>query len=415
MNYNIKKILLITFITLFLNACVTTGNNVISSAKEKIFDAGGNDNNVGLNLVEENIDQDQEEVQYLSSHRNLNIVVPTFDPGIENDEKVFQELRNFESRRFAVKLKTALEDTNRLGAVRVTPNTSASGQIYVLGKIKASNGQKVKIKVKVIDASGKKIMDKNFSKKIDGSHYSNSRTKNTDAYNPLFEEVAEKIVEKIEKLNSKRVNELVNISNLRFGAEFSPESFNTYFEKKNNKYVLKSLPSDDDPMWQRVNSIMIREQLFVDSLQSHYDKFVNFSNQSYILWQSQSYNEIVAEKKAKTKAIGRGILGALSIAAAVASASAPKDYNDDYSGEVAMLTLGGKLLEDAAKYKAEAKMHRDSIKELGESIDAELAPNLIEFENKTIELSGNARQQFIEWRKFLKKMYELEKTPDVQL
>ena len=177
--------------------------------------------------------------------------------------------------------------------------------------------------------------------------------------------------------------------------------------KKNNKYVLKSLPSDDDPMWQRVNSIMIREQLFVDSLQSHYDKFVNFSNQSYILWQSQSYNEIVAEKKAKTKAIGRGILGALSIAAAVASASAPKDYNDDYSGEVAMLTLGGKLLEDAAKYKAEAKMHRDSIKELGESIDAELAPNLIEFENKTIELSGNARQQFIEWRKF-KKMYELE-------
>ena len=122
MNYNIKKILFITFITLFLNACVTTGNNVISSAKEKIFDADGNANNVGLNLVEENIDQEQEEVQYLSSHRNLNIVIPTFDPGIENDEKVFQELRNFESRRFAVKLKTALEDTNRVGAVRVTPN-----------------------------------------------------------------------------------------------------------------------------------------------------------------------------------------------------------------------------------------------------------------------------------------------------
>ena len=41
-------------------------------------------------------------------------------------------------------------------------------------------------------------------------------------------------------------------------------------------------------------------------------------------------------------------------------------------------------------------------------IDAELAPNVIEFENKTIELSGNAKQQFIEWRNFLKKMYELE-------
>ena len=175
------------------------------------------------------------------------------------------------------------------------------------------------------------------------------------------------------------------------------------------------MPSEDDPMLQRVNSIMIREQLFVDSLQSHYDKFANLSNQSYVLWQGQSYNEIIAERKAKTKALGRGILGALSIAAAVASATAPKNYNDDYSGEVAMLTLGGKLLEDAAKYKAEAKMHRDSIKELGASIDAELAPNVIEFENTTIELSGNAKQQVIEWSKFLKKMYELEKTPDVQL
>ena len=47
------------------------------------------------------------------------------------------------------KLKVALETTNRVGAVRVTPNTSASGQIYVLGKIIESNGYKVKIKVKV--------------------------------------------------------------------------------------------------------------------------------------------------------------------------------------------------------------------------------------------------------------------------
>ena len=53
-----------------------------------------------------------------------------------------------------------------MGAVRVTPNTSASGQIYVLGKIIESNGYKVKIKVKVIDASGKKILIKIFQKKL---------------------------------------------------------------------------------------------------------------------------------------------------------------------------------------------------------------------------------------------------------
>ena len=415
MNYKFKKITIIIFTTLFLNACVTGGKDVISSAKEKVFNNTNDDgNNVGFTIKSDSIEEKNQKNVKISEHRNLNIIIPTFDPGTENNEKVFQELRNFEARRFAVKLKVALENTNRVGAVRVTPDTSASGQIYVLGKIKESNGYKVKIKIKVIDASGKKILDKDFSEKIDSNHYNNARTKNIDAYNPLFQEAALKIIEKIEKLNSKKISDLINISNLRFGAEFSPESFDEYLGRRNNKFSLKALPSEDDPMWQRINSIMIREQLFVDSLQSHYDKFANISNQSYVLWQNQSYNEIIAERTAKTKAVGRGILGALSIAAAVASASR-SDYNDNYSGEVAMLTLGGKLLEDAAKYKAEAKMHRDSIKELGDSIDAELAPNVIEFENKTIELSGNAKQQYIEWRKFLKKMYDLEKTPNIQL
>ncbi len=423
---NLKKIIFYIFVTISLSACISTGKNVlnsgkdaINSAKEKIFSENDSENDVGLNLDEENQNQNDqvETTSQIIPQRSLNIIIPAFDPGTdEEDEEVFEELRNFESRRFAVKLKLALENTNKVGAVRVTPNTSASGQIYVLGKIKQSNGQKVKIKVKVIDAAGKKIMDKNFSKKIKSSHFSNIRTKNTDAYNELFEEVALKVVEKLQKLDSIEVNKLVNISDLRFGSEFSPESFNAYLSKKKNKYKLVALPSEDDPMWQRVNSIKVREQLFVDSLQSHYDKFVSSSNQSYILWQSQSYNEILAEREAKKKAIGRGVLGVLSIAAAVASASSPyKNDNYDYKGEVAMATLGGKLLEDAAKFKAEAKMHRDSINELGSSIDSELAPNIIEFENKTIELSGNAKQQFIEWRKFLQKMYELEKTPDVQL
>lgn len=420
MFYKFKKLILFFPFILLLNACVNTGKNtldsgknVLSSAKEKIFNSENKDSNIGVNLDEE-ISNQKENLEYYSNHRSLNIIIPTFDPGIEEDEDVFEELRNFESRRFAVKLKVAIENTNRVGAVRVTPNTSASGQIYVIGKIKKSNGQKIKLKIKVIDASGKKIMDKKFSKNIDISHYGSVRTKNFDAYNELFDEIAVKIVEKLETLKEEKVTELVNISKLRFGATFSPESFDSYLKVKKNRYSLMAMPSDNDPMWERVNSIMIREQLFVDTLQSHYDKFVNSANQSYILWQSQSHNEIIAEKEAKKKAISRGVLGVLSIAAAVASASAPGP-RDDYSGEVAMVTLGGKLLEDSAKYKAEAKMHRDSLKELGSSIDAELAPNVIEFENKTIELSGNAKQQFIEWRSFLKKMYELEKTPDVQL
>ena len=41
------------------------------------------------------------------------------------------------------------------------------------------------------------ISSKDFSKKIDSSHYNNARTKNIDAYDPLFEEASLKIIEKI--------------------------------------------------------------------------------------------------------------------------------------------------------------------------------------------------------------------------
>ena len=57
----------------------------------------------------------------------------------------------------------------------------------------------------------------------------------------------------------------------------------------------------------------------------------------------------------------------------------------------------------------------DALAELGESIDMELAPQVIEFEKKTVELTGTAREQFAQWRAFLKKIYAQESVPDVQL
>ena len=58
MNYNLKKITLIISTTLLLNACVTGGKDVISSAKEKVFNRESNENNnVGLSLEADNIEK----------------------------------------------------------------------------------------------------------------------------------------------------------------------------------------------------------------------------------------------------------------------------------------------------------------------------------------------------------------------
>ena len=62
-------------------------------SKEKVFNSTNDDsNNVGLNLEVDSLEEDNQENVQISEHRNLNIIIPTFDPGIENSEKVFRSL-----------------------------------------------------------------------------------------------------------------------------------------------------------------------------------------------------------------------------------------------------------------------------------------------------------------------------------
>ena len=60
-------------------------------------------------------------------------------------------------------------------------------------------------------------------------------------------------------------------------------------------------------------------------------------------------------------------------------------------------------------------MHRDALNELGKSIDVELAPRVVAYDKETVELTCNAKEQFAQWRAFLQKIYEAERTPAVQL
>jgi len=73
------------------------------------------------------------------------------------------------------------------------------------------------------------------------------------------------------------------------------------------------------------------------------------------------------------------------------------------------------MLGKSFQTSKEAKVHRDALNELGESIDVELAPQVVAFEQDTQKLTGTAKEQFGQWRAFLKKMYEQERTPEVEL
>jgi hypothetical protein len=366
------------------------------------------------------------ETQPAASGPLLEVIIPVFDPGLpeseeDEDEEVWPELRRAEANRFALKMKDALDATGKFGAVRVTPDGTATGDLYVLGRIEASNGREVAVEIEVVDISGKRWLEKSFEHEVSEDFHRDQRNKGKDPYDPLFEQAAAKIVEELSDHSLQELADLQYIADLRFGTNFSEETFMPYMETKGNIFSLVSKPSDNDPMLERVKAIRVRDQLFIDSLQDNYTAFSDQMNESYLMWQEQSLFETLAARDAKRKSMGQALGGVLLIGLAVLAGVSGSNSNSTgasaagATGAILGGLAGASLLSKSFKTSEEAKVHRDALNELGQSIDMELSPRVIAFERQSVELTGDAREQFAQWREFLQKIYAQEQTPDVQL
>jgi len=379
---------------------------------------------VGPSLSSTYFEPKQKEV--VDTTPKLDVIIPVFDPGLPKDpddyedENIWPELRRAEANRFAYKLKEKLEATGRFGSVRVTPDRAATGDLYVLGKIKESNGEEVEIDITVFDISGEEWLDESFDHEVSNAFHKNLRNKGFDPYDPVFEEAAAEIADTLDEYDSKTLEDLHYLADLRFGASFSEATFMQYIGKDGNEYELTGKPSDTDPMLQRVKAIRVRDRLFIDGLQNNYAAFSAQMNESYLMWQEQSLLEIQAKRAANRKSIGQALGGAALIGLGILSAIA--GGNSSSSGVRAAgsagLILGGiagvSLISQSFRTSEEAKIHRDSLNELGRSVDMEMAPQVIAFDKKSVELSGDAKEQFMQWRTFLQRIYAEEMTPDVQ-
>lgn len=353
-----------------------------------------------------------------------DVVIPVFSPGLSESEAnyeedgIWPELRRAEANRFAYQLKQALDDSGMFGAVRVTPNGTASGDLYVLGEIITSNGQEVEFSLNAIDASNQQWLNEKIDHEVHEGFYKNPRNDGKDPYQPAFDEAAERIIEALLKQQQTHLSQLKSIADLRFAASFNEEAFSDYLDSSGRQIKLIGLPSDADPMFERVQSIRVREQLFVDNLQQQYGNFSTQMNDSYLAWQEASATELELQKAAKTKSALKILGGVALVAAAVAAAVSGNSTQQNVGRDVAVIAggVGGAvLISSGFKSREEAKFHQDAINELGESINLEMAPQVMTYEEESVELTGDIEDQFQQWRAFLNRMYQLEATPDVQL
>lgn len=354
----------------------------------------------------------------------LDVIIPVFSPGLSasaaeyEEEGIWPELRRAEANRFAYKLKTALDESGKFGAVRVAPNSTASGDLFAVGEIIESNGQELEFSLRVVDASGKQWLNETIDHEVGEGFYKNPRNDGKDPYDPAFDKAAQAIIEALLKQKQSELAQLQNINDLRFAASFNEQAFNEYLDTSGQQIKLVSMPSDADPMFERVKSIQVREQLFVDNLQQNYSAFSQQMDESYLAWQEASATEMQLRKEAKTKSIWKMIGGAVLIGAAVAAATSGSSNDPRFGRDLATVAggIGGAvLISSGFKSREEAKFHQEALNELGESVNLEMAPQVMTYEEESVELTGDIDEQFRQWRAFLNRMYQLEATPDVQL
>jgi len=354
----------------------------------------------------------------------LDVIIPVFSPGLSDsaaeyeEEGIWPELRRAEANRFAYKLKTALDESGKFGAVRVAPNSTASGDLFAVGEIIESNGQELEFSLNVVDASGKQWLNETIDHEVGEGFYKNPRNDGKDPYDPAFDKAAQAIIEALLKQQQSELTQLQNINDLRFAASFNEQAFMEHLDTSGQQIKLVSMPSDADPMFERVKSVQVREQLFVDNLQQNYSAFSQQMDDSYLAWQEASATEMQLRKEAKTKSIWKMIGGAVLIGAAVAAATSGSSNDPRFARDLATVAggIGGAvLITSGFKSREEAKFHQEALNELGESVNLEMAPQVMTYEEESVELTGDIDEQFRQWRDFLNRMYQLEATPDVQL
>ena len=349
----------------------------------------------------------------------LDIGILLFDPNIpdENKEFIFPEIRKAEARYIPYHLKKTLQDTGFWGGVWVVPEKLKSIDLIISGRIEVSNGLDVSIRIGAWDITGKEWVNKVYSSTIAQSSYSKRRDLTQDPYQNIYNKIANDLVKLKQELKQQQLQRINEIGDIRFAAELIPAVYKDYLTKnKKNIYEAQRLPDDDDSIMQRVYNIQEREFLLLDTLNEYYAQLYENISQPYENWRKLSREDMITYEELKKSARTRKMLGAAALIGAIVS-----DGDSQASKSMQQMAIYGGMeaMKSGFSKTSEAKIYKESMKELGTAFDSEAEPLIIELEGQTIRLTGSAQEKFLEWRKLLKQIYTDEtgfpiSTPSVQ-
>lgn len=344
----------------------------------------------------------------------LNVSIEVFDPGVLPGDAgdangLSMDIRKAEARYMPELLRTTMEKTGYWGAVRVVPPGMTGSELLVRGTILASTGEQLDLEITASDASGRAWFNRVYRDGVEASFYQANEIFG-DAFQPLYNSIANDLAARLKQLTAPEITEIRRIAELQFAADIAPDAFNNYLEAGQDGEVrIVHLPSEDDPMYMRVQAIRERDLMMIDTLNGHFDNFHREMRQPYTEWRKARSDEAQKQRELEKAATARTLLGVASIVGAIFIGAASSDYNSGTDALTDVMVLGGAAaIKSGMDKRSEANIHKDSIEELGLSFSSEAKPLILDVDGQTVELTGSAEAQYEQWRQLISKIYARE-------
>ena len=343
----------------------------------------------------------------------MDIGVTVFDPGIDEldrdeEERVSPEIRNAEARYAPYLLAEMLQRSGNWGVVRVLPNETSTSDIYIHGQILQSDGEGMRISVSVRDSTGAIWYTKEYEEHISEFAYEASQRQANDPFQVIYNNIANDLLAwRKANLTEQRIAGIRTISELQFARNFAPELFEQYLSVNNRGITqIERLPADNDPALERIREIRLRDNLFVDTVQDYYANYARQMRVPYDSWREQSYHATMTLDQVEASARRRFVAGTLAIVGGIAAATSSNAAVQ--TGALVGVGAGAYMIKSGFDKNAEAEIHIAALQELGESLEQEVAPRMIDLDDRTIMLNGTVEEQYQQWREILVDMYKAE-------
>jgi hypothetical protein len=349
----------------------------------------------------------------ISSEALLDVAIQPLNDGLaltDEESTVFPEVRFAETIYFSNQLAKTMEKSGAWGAIRVVPNTDVVMDVYVTGTILQSDGETLDLDIRVYDTSGRQWLNERHRQVVGKYTYDRRLKSLADPFQNLFTTIANHLLAVREKMSHEEAVRLRQISELRFAREFSPEAFSMHIgEDKSGILTIERLPAENDNILERISLIRDRDYLYVDTMQEYYDVFSNQMHLPYQDFRHASYDSVVKARQLRKRGNRQMIAGIAGIIAGIygrLSASSLMQLD----GSTAAAAAGGYALKQGLDSKQKAAQQTDRVAEMGSSLEAVIAPQMIALEDRSVTLTGTVQTQYEQWRELLHRIYEQERT-----